>query len=165
MKFYTKTKTTKQSNDSWSALSDAASAAGLNGPEVVTITQSYGRTPKQVLPQVASISAAKQASPGASLADVMAQRLNATGPAGPTGPPITGADTTRAKKKATATKESAGSQGLFSDIMGDIFETLYPWLMIIMGFLFFLVAVVVLLSGIAKTPLGSVAVGAATAIK
>jgi hypothetical protein len=155
VQFQSKTTTTKHTDDTWKALSNAADAAGLNGGQVVTISESYGLDPAQVIPKVAQISATKTAEPGESLADVMSQVFLS-------GEKNVGEKTSRAKKNVKSKAEGSGSPGLFSDIMGDVFEVAYPWLMFGLSAICAILALVVLLVGIAKSPLGNVAVGVAT---
>jgi hypothetical protein len=73
-----------------------------------------------------------------------------------------GEKTTKAKKNVASKSKGGGSPGLFADITGDIFEVMYPWVLLGLGAIFALIGLVILLVGIAKSPLGSVAIGAAT---
>jgi hypothetical protein len=156
MRFSSDTATaTKKTDDSWKALDTAANSVGLNGNEVVTISESFDLSPSQVIPKVAQIEATKLATPGASLADVMSEVL-LSGEQNP------GEKTTKAKKNVKAKSSGSGSPGLFTDIVGDIFEVMYPWIMLTLGAICGIIGLVILLAGIAKSPLGNVAVGAAT---
>ena len=127
----------------------------MNGSEVVTIAESYDLEPAQVIPKVAQIAATKKTEQGESLADVMSQTFIS-------GEKNVGEKTTKAKKNVKAKTAGSGSPGLFADIAGDIFEVMYPWLLFGLAAVFGFVGLIILLAGIAKSPLGNVAIGAAT---
>jgi hypothetical protein len=140
---------TFQTDDPWQALAKASEAAGVNPNDAFAIAQATGTPPTDLISYLPALNAGFQANPGATTGQVAARTLGAN--------PLQAATTDKvaAEKKGG----TAAQSGLVSDIMGNIFEVLYPWVMFTLASVMTVAGLLVLLVALVKSPAGNLALG------
>ena len=128
----------------WDALAAISKASGVDPNETEAIARGTGTSPHDFMDKVPQYAAARQADPGASTGQVAAKNGLATPSQ------AQGID----KQQTVTAGGEAGKTGAFADIFGDFFEAAYPFLMFGLAVALFVVALLIGLVALGKSPAG-----------
>lgn len=131
------------------ALRAAASSVGINPNDAVSYAESTGTTPVDAISLMPGLAAYLTAHPGATLGQAAANTGKATPEQAQT-----------VDKVASERKGGTASQGGFiTDIFGDVFEVVYPWLMFLLAGAVVVVGLIMLVVALVKSPVGDIGLG------
>jgi hypothetical protein len=143
--------TVKQSDNAWDVLRTMARTIaapfGINAPgdAAIAYAQGTGTDPNDAATQLPSIFAYMQGHPGSTVGQAAANTGNAS--------PEQAKEIDKLDVEKTG--GTADQSGLVSDIMGSVFEVLYPWLMFLFALLAAVGGILVLLVALVKSPVGA----------
>ena len=136
--------TTVTTQSPWDALAAVSKASGVDPNETSSVARGIGQSPHDFIGRVPQYAAARQASPGASAGQLAAEQGWAT-------PSQAQAID---KQETVSAGGEAGKTGAFADIFGDFFEAAYPFLMFGLAVALFVVALLIGLVALGKSPAG-----------